>query len=128
MIGPHAVAAGSPAEFPKPVVINAEMVADLVDDGAADLLDDLRLGTAGRADRLTVDGDPVRHYPRVRPCTLTASPGVPLIDVLLILLVVRGRATRPATGTERGLAFSQQFAVNQPSRHWPSAKADRLNN
>src|SRR5271169_1898995 len=54
-----------PAEFAEPVVVNAEMVGDLVDDGAADLVVDLLLGPADRADRLAVDGDAVGQHPRV---------------------------------------------------------------
>jgi len=45
------------AEFAEPVVVDAEMVGDLVDDGTADLAGDLLLGAADRADRLAVDGD-----------------------------------------------------------------------
>jgi len=48
-----------PAEFAKPAVVNAEMVSNLVDDSTADLVGDLLLGAADRADRLAVDGDAV---------------------------------------------------------------------
>ena len=44
------------------------MVGDLVDDGAADLVVDLLLGAAGRADRLAVDGDAVGQDPCVLRC------------------------------------------------------------
>lgn len=53
---------GLPAEFPEPVVVDAEMVRDLVDDGAADLVGDLLLGAARRADRLVVDGNAVGQH------------------------------------------------------------------
>ena len=52
-----------PAEFAEPVVVDAEMVGDLVDDGPADLVGDVRLGAADRADGLAVDGDAVGQYP-----------------------------------------------------------------
>lgn len=52
----------SPAEFAEPGVVNAEVVGDLVDDGAADLVSDLLLGAADRADCLLVDGDPVGEH------------------------------------------------------------------
>ncbi len=48
-----------PAKFVKPGVADAEVMGDLVDDGAADLVGDFPLGPADRADRLTVDGDVV---------------------------------------------------------------------
>ena len=54
--------AGLPAEFVEPVVIDAEEVADLVDDGPADLVGDLIDGVAQRADRPAVDGDAVRQH------------------------------------------------------------------
>jgi hypothetical protein len=41
---------GLPAEFAEPVVVNAEVVGDLVDDGPPDLEGDLLLGAADRAD------------------------------------------------------------------------------
>jgi hypothetical protein len=47
-----------PAEFSEPLVIDAEIVADLVDDGTADLLGDFPLAMADRANGLAVDGDP----------------------------------------------------------------------
>jgi hypothetical protein len=43
----------------EPVVVDAEMVGDLVDDGPADLVRDLGFGAADGADRLAVDGDAV---------------------------------------------------------------------
>jgi hypothetical protein len=52
-----------PAEFAEPVVIDAEVVGDLVDDGPADLVGDLLLGLAGRTDLPAVDGDPVGQHP-----------------------------------------------------------------
>jgi hypothetical protein len=54
-----------PAEFPESAVVNAEMVRDLVDDGTADLVGDLLLGMALRADRLVVDGDAIGQHARV---------------------------------------------------------------
>ncbi len=54
------------AEFAEPVVVDAEMVGDLVDDGTADLAGDLLLGAADRADRLAVDGDAVGQDPGPR--------------------------------------------------------------
>jgi hypothetical protein len=54
-----------PAEFAEPGVVNAEVVADLVDDGAADLVGDLVLAVADRADRLLADGDPVGQHARI---------------------------------------------------------------
>jgi hypothetical protein len=54
-----------PSEFGKATVVDAEMVGDLVDDGAADLVGHPLLGTADRADRLTVDGDAVGQHSRV---------------------------------------------------------------
>jgi len=43
-------------------------MGDLVDDGAADLVVDLLLGTADCADRLPVDSDPVGQDSRVLRC------------------------------------------------------------
>ena len=48
-----------PAEFAEPLVIDAEVVGDLVDDGTANLVSDLLLGAADRADRLAVNADVV---------------------------------------------------------------------
>src|SRR5579864_4181959 len=53
--------AGSPAQLVQPVIADAEMVPDLVDHGAAHLLDDLGVVAADRADRQPVDRDPVRQ-------------------------------------------------------------------
>jgi DNA-binding transcriptional regulator YhcF (GntR family) len=50
----------SPAELVEPLVTDSEVMSDLVDHGATDLLDDVVLGTADRADRPPVYGDPVR--------------------------------------------------------------------
>ena len=61
----RAVSGVLPAEFAEPVVVDAEVVGDLVDDGAADLVGDLLLAAAGCADRLAVDGDAVGQNPRV---------------------------------------------------------------
>ena len=58
-----------PAEFYEPVVVNAEMVRDLMDDGTADLVRDLLLGLADDADRLAIDGDPVGEDARIIRCT-----------------------------------------------------------
>ena len=66
---------GLPAEFSEAVVIDAEMVADLVDDGPADLLGDLLLRTAGRAGR---------------PCSIVAN-GPPPVHTLLRLITARLR-------------------------------------
>jgi hypothetical protein len=54
-----------PAEFSEPLVIDAEIVADLVDDGTADLFGDFPLAMADRANGLAKDGDPVWQHPRV---------------------------------------------------------------
>jgi hypothetical protein len=54
-----------PAQFAQALVIDAEVVSDLVDDGAADLVCDVVPGWAGRADRLAVDGDPVGQDPGI---------------------------------------------------------------
>ena len=51
--------AWSPAQLPEPLVGDAEVVADLVDDSAPDLLDDLGLAIADGADSPLVDRDPV---------------------------------------------------------------------
>src|ERR1700733_12590006 len=56
---------GLPAELAEPLVADAEMVADLVDDSTAHLVADLILGAADRADRQAVDGDPVGQHPGV---------------------------------------------------------------
>jgi hypothetical membrane protein len=61
-------ALGLPAKFAQAGVVDAEVVGDLVDDGPADLVGDLVLGLADRADRLVVDGDPVGQDPRVAGC------------------------------------------------------------
>src|SRR6266571_868489 len=55
----------SPAEFAEPFVVDAEVVRDLVDDGAAHLVGDLILGAADRADLAAVDDDPVGQDPGV---------------------------------------------------------------
>src|SRR5215469_11395639 len=57
--------ATSPAELPQPFVGDAEVMPDLVDHCPADLLDDLLLGVADRADCPLVDRNPVRKHPRV---------------------------------------------------------------
>jgi hypothetical protein len=62
--------AGLPAQFVEPVVIDAEEVADLVDDGPADLVGDLIDGVAQRADRPAVDGDAVRQHHGVLAATV----------------------------------------------------------
>lgn len=54
-----------PAEFVKAVVVDAEMVADLVDYGAPDLLDHFGFSAADRAYRDPVNGDPVGQYGRI---------------------------------------------------------------
>src|SRR4051794_675535 len=53
--------ASSPAEGVELVVVDAEVVRDLVDDGDGDLLGHLVLVLAHVADRLPVDHDPVRQ-------------------------------------------------------------------
>src|SRR6266568_10242 len=55
----------SPAKFAEPFVVDAEVVRDLVDDGAAHLVGDLVLGAADRADLAAVDDDPVGQDPGV---------------------------------------------------------------
>src|SRR3984885_14836529 len=54
-----------PAKLPQPLVRDAEVVPDLVDDGPPDLLDHLGLGIADGADRLLVKGDAGRQLSRV---------------------------------------------------------------
>ena len=49
----------APAELVEALLLDAEVVRDLVDDGDRDLVDDLVLGLADVADRLAVDHDPV---------------------------------------------------------------------
>jgi hypothetical protein len=66
-----------PAEFAEPVVVNAEMVGDLVDDGTADLVVDLLLGAADGADRRPADGDLVGQDPRVLRCAAGERDGMP---------------------------------------------------
>src|SRR5262249_32165905 len=61
LAAPAETQGGSPAEFAEPFVADAEVVRDLVDDGAAHLVGHLLLGIADRADRQAVDGDPVRE-------------------------------------------------------------------
>src|SRR3954466_6942605 len=60
----------SPAELVQAVVVDAEVVRDLVDDGDRDLLDDLVLGLADVTDRQPVDHDPVGQRPAVLPAAL----------------------------------------------------------
>src|SRR3712207_3661088 len=64
--GPFSV----PAELVQPVVVDAEVVRDLVDDGDRDLLDDLLGGRADVTDRLAVDHDPVGQRAAVLPAAL----------------------------------------------------------
>src|SRR3954471_9959841 len=59
-----------PAEFVQAVVVDAEVVRDLVDDGDRDLVDHVVLGLADGADRLAVDHDPVRKGAAVVPASL----------------------------------------------------------
>lgn len=47
----------SPAEFVQPLVVDAEMMGDLVDDRDRDLVDHLLLGFADVENGLAVDGD-----------------------------------------------------------------------
>ena len=51
----------SPAEFVQSGIVDAEVMADLVDNNAANLLHQLVLGIAHGADGAAVDGDPVRE-------------------------------------------------------------------
>src|ERR1700749_2376375 len=60
-----AASAALPAELGEPVVVDAEMVGDLVDDGAADLARDLVFRAADDADRQAVDRDAVGQHPGV---------------------------------------------------------------
>src|SRR5947209_12917271 len=54
-----------PAQLPQPGIVDAEVVGNLVDDGAAHLLHDLLLAMGDGADRAPIDGDPVGHGARV---------------------------------------------------------------
>src|SRR5215472_501762 len=54
--------AALPAQLAEAVIVDAEVVPDLVDHRPADLLDDVFLGVADRADGLLVDRDPVRQH------------------------------------------------------------------
>jgi hypothetical protein len=49
-------------QFRESVVIDAEVVAELVDDGSAYLLDNLDAGAADGADDSAIDGDPVGQH------------------------------------------------------------------
>src|SRR5436190_2233744 len=55
----------SPAEFVQSGVVDTEVVADLVDDGPAYLLDNVQVGATDGADGLAVDGDAVGQRARV---------------------------------------------------------------
>ncbi len=50
----------TPAEFVQPVVVDAEVMRDLVDDRDGDLVDDLSFGVAEIQQCSAVDGDGVR--------------------------------------------------------------------
>src|SRR4051812_17806322 len=60
----------APAELVQPLLRDAEVVRDLVDDGDRDLLDDVVRGLTDVADRLAVDHDPVRQLAAVLPAPL----------------------------------------------------------
>ena len=55
----------SPAEFVQAVVVDAEVVGDLVDDGDGHLVDDLLLGLADVQQGLAIDRDRVGQRTRV---------------------------------------------------------------
>ena len=55
-----------PAQLGQPIVVDAEVVGDLVDDRHAHLADDVVLRAADAADRHAVDRDAVRHRERAR--------------------------------------------------------------
>jgi MFS family permease len=59
-----------PAQFAEPVVVDAEVMGDLVDDSPAHLVGDLLLGPADREDRLRVDRDVIGRDHRVRGCAV----------------------------------------------------------
>jgi hypothetical protein len=65
-------------ELAQPGVPDPEVVAHLVDDGPSDLLDDLGVGGAHRADGLPVDRDPVGQGAGVVP--RTAGQGHSLVE------------------------------------------------
>jgi len=67
-----------PAEFGEAAVVYAEVVGDLVDDGPADLVGDLLLGAADRADRQAVDRDLIGQHACVLGCS--AGEGDALVE------------------------------------------------
>src|SRR3954452_12533810 len=75
----------APAELVESVVVDAEVVRDLVDDGDGDLVDDVLLGLADVADRLAIDHDPVRQLAAVVPAPL--GQGEPLVEPEQVRLV-----------------------------------------
>jgi hypothetical protein len=61
--------AGAPPEFVELLVVQAEIVADLMDDGYVDPIGDLLLAAGDRADRLPEDGDAIRPILCIPPGT-----------------------------------------------------------
>jgi hypothetical protein len=55
----------SPAEFVQPLVVDAEVVCDLVDDRDRDLVDNLLFVLADVEQRVAVDGDGVGQRPGI---------------------------------------------------------------
>lgn len=60
----------SPSELSQTRIADTEVVADLVNDGASYLIDNLVLGGTDRADRSPIDGDAVGQYSGIRGCSL----------------------------------------------------------
>jgi hypothetical protein len=84
--------------FAEPVVVDAQMVGDLVDDGTVDLASNLLLAAAGR---LPVDGDSRAGLPRTATCDWSADALVKPVrcSTVAATLPLAGRApqeTRPA--------------------------------
>src|SRR5688572_14758383 len=79
-------ARSGPAEFVQAVVVDAEVVRDLVDDGDQHLLDDVVLRLADVADGLAVDHDPVRQVTAIVPAAL--GQRVALVQTQQVRLVL----------------------------------------
>src|SRR5215218_10317712 len=77
----------SPAELVQPVVVDAEVVRDLVDDGDRHLLDHLVLGLADVADGLAVDHDPVGQGAAVLPAAVGQRIALVEAEQVRLLLV-----------------------------------------
>ena len=67
----------------QPLLADAEVVRDLVDDGDGDLLDDLLGGRADVADRLAVHHDPVGQRAAVLPAALGQRVPLPVFEGLV---------------------------------------------